>query len=219
MEVLTAHGAVGLIGDDTSLMIGGFLGVGTPESIITELIAQKKKGLTVIANDSAFPDKGIGRLISEQLVKKLIVSHIGTNPVTQKQMIEKSLEVELVPQGSLIEKIRAGGVGLGGILTPTGVGTVVEESKQIIESEGKKYILELPLKAKFALVKAKKADYMGNLFYSLTAKNFNPLIALAADIVIAEVEEIVPVGSMSPEEIHTPGILVDYVVVGGKKNG
>jgi acetate CoA/acetoacetate CoA-transferase alpha subunit len=219
MEVLTAHGAVGLIGDDTSLMIGGFLGVGTPESIITELIAQKKKGLTVIANDSAFPDKGIGRLISEQLVKKLIVSHIGTNPVTQKQMIEKSLEVELVPQGSLIEKIRAGGVGLGGILTPTGVGTVVEESKQIIESEGKKYILELPIKAKFALIKAKKADYMGNLFYSLTAKNFNPLIALAADIVIAEVEEIVPVGSMSPEEIHTPGILVDYVVVGGKKNG
>ncbi|MBP7237712.1 MAG: 3-oxoacid CoA-transferase subunit A, partial [Petrotogaceae bacterium] len=170
-------------------------------------------------NDSAFPDKGIGRLISEQLVKKLIVSHIGTNPVTQKQMIEKSLEVELVPQGSLIEKIRAGGVGLGGILTPTGVGTVVEESKQIIESEGKKYILELPIKAKFALIKAKKADYMGNLFYSLTAKNFNPLIALAADIVIAEVEEIVPVGSMSPEEIHTPGILVDYVVVGGKKNG
>lgn len=219
MEVLTAHGAVGLIGDDTSLMIGGFLGVGTPESIITELIAQKKKGLTVIGNDSAFPDKGIGRLISEQLVKKLIVSHIGTNPVTQKQMIEKSLEVELVPQGSLIEKIRAGGVGLGGILTPTGVGTVVEESKQIIESEGKKYILELPIKAKFALIKAKKADYMGNLFYSLTAKNFNPLIALAADIVIAEVEEIVPVGSMSPEEIHTPGILVDYVVVGGKKNG
>ena len=219
MEVLTAHGAVGLIGDDTSLMIGGFLGVGTPESIITELIAQKKKGLTVIGNDSAFPDKGIGRLISEQLVKKLIVSHIGTNPVTQKQMIEKSLEVELVPQGSLIEKIRAGGVGLGGILTPTGVGTVVEESKQIRESEGKKYILELPIKAKFALIKAKKADYMGNLFYSLTAKNFNPLIALAADIVIAEVEEIVPVGSMSPEEIHTPGILVDYVVVGGKKNG
>ncbi|HNV04977.1 MAG TPA: 3-oxoacid CoA-transferase subunit A [Petrotogaceae bacterium] len=219
MEVLTAHGAVGLIGDDTSLMIGGFLGVGTPESIITELIAQKKKGLTVIGNDSAFPDKGIGRLISEQLVKKLIVSHIGTNPVTQKQMIEKSLEVELVPQGSLIEKIRAGGVGLGGILTPTGVGTVVEESKQIIESEGQKYILELPIKAKFALIKAKKADYMGNLFYSLTAKNFNPLIALAADIVIAEVEEIVPVGSMSPEEIHTPGILVDYVVVGGKKNG
>jgi len=134
-------------------------------------------------------------------------------------MIEKSLEVELVPQGSLIEKIRAGGVGLGGILTPTGVGTVVEESKQIIESEGQKYILELPIKAKFALIKAKKADYMGNLFYSLTAKNFNPLIALAADIVIAEVEEIVPVGSMSPEEIHTPGILVDYVVVGGKKNG
>jgi len=219
MEVLTAHGAVGLIGDDTSLMIGGFLGVGTPESIITELIAQKKNGLTVIGNDSAFPDKGIGRLISEQLVKKLIVSHIGTNPVTQKQMIEKSLEVELVPQGSLIEKIRAGGVGLGGILTPTGVGTVVEESKQIIESEGQKYILELPIKAKFALIKAKKADYMGNLFYSLTAKNFNPLIALAADIVIAEVEEIVPVGSMSPEEIHTPGILVDYVVVGGKKNG
>lgn len=193
-------------------MIGGFLGVGTPEKIIDEIIKNKIKNLTVIANDTAFEDKGIGKLVKNKLCKKVIVSHIGTNPETQRQMIEGTLQVELVPQGTLAERIRAGGVGLGGILTPTGVGTIVEEGKQIIEIEGKKYLLELPLRADVALIKAKKADYLGNLVFNLTAENFNPLMALSADTVIVEVEEIVPTGSLSPNEIKIPGVVVDYIV-------
>lgn len=193
-------------------MIGGFLGVGTPEKIIDEIIKNKIKNLTVIANDTAFEDKGIGKLVKNKLCKKVIVSHIGTNPETQRQMIEGTLQVELVPQGTLAERIRAGGVGLGGILTPTGVGTIVEEGKQIIEIEGKKYLLELPLRADVALIKAKKADYIGNLVFNLTAENFNPLMALSADTVIVEVEEIVPTGSLSPNEIKIPGVVVDYIV-------
>lgn len=193
-------------------MIGGFLGVGTPEKIIDEIIKNKIKNLTVIANDTAFEDKGIGKLVKNKLCKKVIVSHIGTNPETQRQMIEGTLQVELVPQGTLAERIRAGGVGLGGILTPTGVGTIVEEGKQIIEIEGKKYLLELPLRADVALIKAKKADYIGNLVFNLTAENFNPLMALSANTVIVEVEEIVPTGSLSPNEIKIPGVVVDYIV-------
>lgn len=193
-------------------MIGGFLGVGTPEKIIDEIIKNKIKNLTVIANDTAFEDKGIGKLVKNKLCKKVIVSHIGTNPETQRQMIEGTLQVELVPQGTLAERIRAGGVGLGGILTPTGVGTIVEEGKQIIEIEGKKYLLELPLRADIALIKAKKADYIGNLVFNLTAENFNPLMALSANTVIVEVEEIVPTGSLSPNEIKIPGVVVDYIV-------
>jgi len=201
-----------LIKEGSTIMIGGFLGVGTPEKIIDEIIKNKIKNLTVIANDTAFEDKGIGKLVKNKLCKKVIVSHIGTNPETQRQMIEGTLQVELVPQGTLAERIRAGGVGLGGILTPTGVGTIVEEGKQIIEIEGKKYLLELPLRADIALIKAKKADYIGNLVFNLTAENFNPLMALSADTVIVEVEEIVPTGSLSPNEIKIPGVVVDYIV-------
>jgi acetate CoA/acetoacetate CoA-transferase alpha subunit len=201
-----------LIKEGSTIMIGGFLGVGTPEKIIDEIIKNKIKNLTVIANDTAFEDKGIGKLVKNKLCKKVIVSHIGTNPETQRQMIEGTLQVELVPQGTLAERIRAGGVGLGGILTPTGVGTIVEEGKQIIEIEGKKYLLELPLRADVALIKAKKADYIGNLVFNLTAENFNPLMALSANTVIVEVEEIVPTGSLSPNEIKIPGVVVDYIV-------
>jgi len=201
-----------LIKEGSTIMIGGFLGVGTPEKIIDEIIKNKIKNLTVIANDTAFEDKGIGKLVKNKLCKKVIVSHIGTNPETQRQMIEGTLQVELVPQGTLAERIRAGGVGLGGILTPTGVGTIVEEGKQIIEIEGKKYLLELPLRADVALIKAKKADYLGNLVFNLTAENFNPLMALSANTVIVEVEEIVPTGSLSPNEIKIPGVVVDYIV-------
>lgn len=196
-------------------MIGGFLGCGTPDEIIDELIVSRIGGLTVIANDTAFPDRGIGRLVVNRLVSRAIVSHIGTNPETQRQMIEGEIEVELVPQGTLAERVRARGVGLGGILTPTGVGTVVEEGKETIVVGEQKYLLELPIGAEFALIKAKKADYCGNLSYSLTARNFNPLMAMAAECVIAEVEEIVPVGSISPEEINTPGVIVDYILVRG----
>jgi acetate CoA/acetoacetate CoA-transferase alpha subunit len=196
-------------------MIGGFLGCGTPDEIIDELIVSRIGGLTVIANDTAFPDRGIGRLVVKRLVSRAIVSHIGTNPETQRQMIEGEIEVELVPQGTLAERVRARGVGLGGILTPTGVGTVVEEGKETIVVGEQKYLLELPIGAEFALIKAKRADYCGNLSYSLTARNFNPLMAMAAECVIAEVEEIVPVGSITPEEIHTPGVIVDYILVRG----
>ncbi|MBB6062012.1 acetate CoA/acetoacetate CoA-transferase alpha subunit [Thermosipho japonicus] len=212
MKIIDLSEISNLIKEGSTIMIGGFLGVGTPEKIIDEIIKNKIKNLTVIANDTAFEDKGIGKLVKNKLCKKVIVSHIGTNPETQRQMIEGTLQVELVPQGTLAERIRAGGVGLGGILTPTGVGTIVEEGKQIIEIEGKKYLLELPLRADIALIKAKKADYLGNLVFNLTAENFNPLMALSADTVIVEVEEIVPTGSLSPNEIKIPGVVVDYIV-------
>ena len=217
MKILDLQKAVEMIEDGSTVMIGGFLGFGSPEAIIDELVKEAKRSLTVICNDSAFPQSGMGKLIVAKLVKKLITSHMGTNPETQKQMIDGELEVELVPQGTLAERIRAGGVGLGGILTPTGVGTLVQNGKKIIEVDGKRYLLELPLHADFALLKAKKSDYLGNLSYSLTARNFNPLMAMAADVVIAEVEEIVPTGAIPPDEVHTPHLLVDYVVVEGRK--
>ena len=216
MQVLKPTEVIEMIPNGSTLMVGGFLGVGTPDCLMDEIIDQKKKDLTVVCNDSAFPDRGIGKLIVAKLVKKLIASHIGTNPETQQQMIKKELEVELVPQGTLAERIRAAGVGLGGILTPTGVGTSVENGKQVIELDGKKYLLELPIHSDFALIKAKRADYLGNLAYSLTARNFNPIMAMAADVVIAEVEEIVPVGAITPDEVHTPNVLVDYVIVDGR---
>ncbi|MBO8167349.1 MAG: branched-chain amino acid dehydrogenase [Thermotogae bacterium] len=214
MKVLSSKDAIEMISEGSILMIGGFLGCGTPEKLIDELIASGKKSFTVIANDTAFPDKGIGKLIVSKLVNKVIASHIGTNPETQRQMIEGELEVELVPQGTLAERVRAGGVGLGGILTPTGVGTVVEDGKQKVVIADKEYLLELPLRADYALLKAKRADYYGNLEFSLTARNFNPLMAMAAENVIVEVEEIVPVGSIPPDSVHIPGVLVNYVVVG-----
>nr|WP_279300421.1 MULTISPECIES: 3-oxoacid CoA-transferase subunit A [unclassified Mesotoga] len=207
--------AVSTVSEDSSVMVGGFLGCGSPDNLINEIITKKIRGLTVIANDTAFPDKGIGKLIVNKCACKVIVSHIGTNPETQRQMMEGELKVELIPQGTLAERIRVGGVGLGGILTPTGVGTVIQEGKRVVAVEGREYLLELPLRADYALVKAKKADYYGNLVFSLTARNFNPLIVLACDTVIAEVEEIVPVGALTPDEIHIPGVLVDYIVVGG----
>ncbi len=198
--------------DGAILMIGGFLGDGTPETLIDELVKSGKKGFTIIANDTAFPGKGIGKLITAGIVKKAIVSHIGTNPETQLQMINKIMEVELVPQGSLAEKVRAGGFGLGGILTPTGLGTVVEDGKQTCEIDGKQYLIEPAIKADFALIKAKKADHLGNLIYNLTAQNFNPLMAFAAECTIAQVEELVPIGGLSPNEIQTPHAVVDFLV-------
>jgi acetate CoA/acetoacetate CoA-transferase alpha subunit len=215
LRIVDISEAVSTVSEDSSVMVGGFLGCGSPDNLINEIITKKIRGLTVIANDTAFPDKGIGKLIVNKCACKVIVSHIGTNPETQRQMMEGELKVELIPQGTLAERIRVGGVGLGGILTPTGVGTVIQEGKRVVAVEGREYLLELPLRADYALVKAKKADYYGNLVFSLTARNFNPLIVLACDTVIAEVEEIVPVGALTPDEIHIPGVLVDYIVVGG----
>ena len=212
MQCISVETAVAMIPDGASLMIGGFMGVGTPERVIAEIVRQRKRDLTVIANDNATPGVGIGKLVSAGLVRKTIASHIGLNPETQQKMIQGSLEVELVPQGTLVERIRAGGFGLGGVLTPTGVGTVVEEGKRKIEVGGREYLLEIALRADFALIQAFLADYQGNLSYTLTARNFNPVMAMAADRVIVESAHIVPIGVISPDHIATPSPLVDYLV-------
>jgi acetate CoA/acetoacetate CoA-transferase alpha subunit len=188
------------------------MAVGTSERLIDELVRQGKRNLTVIANDTAMPGRGIGKLVSAGLIGRVIASHIGLNPETQQQMIAGKISVDLVPQGTLIERIRAGGFGLGGILTPTGVGTVVEEGKRRIEVDGKDYLLETALRADFALVHAFLADYLGNLSYALTARNFNPVVAMAADTVMVTAEHIVPVGVIAPDHVVTPAPVVDYLV-------
>jgi acetate CoA/acetoacetate CoA-transferase alpha subunit len=212
MQTISLDQSVGMIPNGASLMIGGFLGVGTPERIIDEIVRQNKRDLTVIANDTATLDRGIGKLVRAKLLRKAIVSHIGLNAETQRQMMAGDLEVELVPQGTLIERIRAGGYGLGGILTQTGIGTPVEAGKQRVEVAGKPYLLEVALRADFALVQAFVADYLGNLGYALTARNFNPVIAMAGGTVIASADNIVPVGVISPDHVVTPAPIVDYLV-------
>jgi acetate CoA/acetoacetate CoA-transferase alpha subunit len=212
MQTLPLDQAVALIPDGASLMIGGFMAVGTPERLVDEIVRQNKRGLTVIANDTAMPGRGIGKLVDAKLLRRAIVSHIGLNPETQRQMMTSELEVELVPQGTLIERIRAGGHGLGGILTQTGIGTPVESGKQRIEVDGKAYLLEVALRADFALVQAFLADYLGNLSYALTARNFNPMMAMAAGTVIASADNIVPVGVLAPDHVVTPAPVVDYLV-------
>ena len=211
--------AAEMIPDGAVLMIGGFLGVGSPHRLIAELVRQGRKNLTVIANDTARPDLGIGLLVVAKALKKVIASHIGTNPETQKQMIAGDLEVTLVPQGTLAEQVRAGGYGLGGVLTPTGIGTPVEEGKQTIVVDGKTFLVEKPLKADFALIAAKRADYRGNLEYEMTARNFNPLMAMAAETVIVEPVEIVPTGVIAPDHVVTPHVLVDYIIQRSRPNG
>ncbi|PUB10417.1 acetate CoA/acetoacetate CoA-transferase alpha subunit [Yoonia sediminilitoris] len=193
-------------------MIGGFMGVGTPRRIIDALVASGRRGLTLIANDTAMPGRGIGKLISAKAVRRLIVSHIGLNPETQKQMNDGTLEVELVPQGTLVECIRAGGMGLGAVVTPTGLGTGLEDGKRLLEIDGQMFLLEMPIRAEFAFIAARQSDYLGNLDYSLTAQNFNPIMAMAADTVIAEPEHIVPVGVIPPDSVRTPAVLVDHLI-------
>jgi acetate CoA/acetoacetate CoA-transferase alpha subunit len=210
---LKAEAAAAMIPEGASLMIGGFMGVGSPHRLIDALVERGMGGFTIIANDTAMPGKGIGKLISAGLVARVIASHIGLNPETQAKMISGEIEVELVPQGTLIERIRSGGMGLGGVLTPTGLGTEVEEGKQTIEVQGKRFLVETPLKADFALIGAWQADYVGNLSYTLTAHNFNPIIALAGKTVIAEPESIVPVGVIPPDAVKTPGVLVDHLLI------
>ena len=212
MRTISVQDAVALIPDGATVMVGGFMGVGTPERVIDELVRQGKRELTVIANDTALPGVGVGKLVSANALRKAIASHIGLNPETQKKMLAGEMEVELVPQGTLIERIRAGGCGLGGFLTPTGVGTVVEEGKRKLEVDGGEYLLELPLRADFALIHAMLSDYLGNLTYALTARNFNPVMAMAATTVIVCAEHIVPVGMIAPDHVMTPAPLVDYLV-------
>lgn len=212
MQTISVEEAVAKIDDGASLLIGGFMAVGTPERVIDEIVRQGRRNLTVIANDTAMPGIGIGKLIGAKLVEKVVASHIGLNPETQRQMMDGSLMVDLVPQGTLIEQIRAGGYGLGGVLTATGVGTEVEKGKQKVEVHGRPYLIEVAIRADFALVHAFLADYYGNLAYALTARNFNPIAAMAGATVIASAEHIVPVGVIAPDHVMTPAPVVDYLI-------
>jgi acetate CoA/acetoacetate CoA-transferase alpha subunit len=212
MKSVSVEEAVALIPNGASIMVGGFMGIGTPERLLEELVRQKKSGICLISNDACMPGKGVGKLFDGAQVSRLIGTHIGLNPKAQQQMLGKQIDVSLVPQGTFVERIRAGGCGLGGVLTPTGVGTLVEEGKQKLEIDGKEYLLETPLHADFALIAAFLCDYVGNLSYALTARNFNPVMAMAADTVIVEIEHIVPTGMIAPDHVMTPATLVDYVV-------
>lgn len=211
-KVVSLDTAMDKIQDGMVLMIGGFLGCGTPEIFIDELVKRNVQNLTIIANDTSFIDKGLGKLIANKQVKKVVTSHIGTNQETGKQMLAEDLEVDLVPQGTLIERIRCAGTGLGGVLTPTGIGTLVEEGKEKIIVDGNTFLLEKPLKADVALILGNKVDSKGNIVYSKSARNFNPLMAMAADTVIAYAENLVEVGDIDPDSVVTPSILVDYIV-------
>ncbi len=201
-----------LIPDGASLMIGGFMGVGSPHRILDALVAAGRRDLTIIANDTGMPNYGIGRLIRAGAVARAIVSHIGTNPETQKAMIDGVVKVELTPQGTLAERIRAAGYGLGGVLTKTGLGTLAAQGHRIIEIDGEPWLYAPPLGAEFALIHADRADYVGNCCYQMTATNFNPVMATAARCVICEPRGIVPVGVIPPDAVTTPGVLVDYLV-------
>ncbi|NOI58092.1 CoA transferase subunit A [Vibrio coralliilyticus] len=200
--------------DGMTIMIGGFMGTGAPEKLIDLLIENDIRDITLISTDTALPGVGTSRLIAEQRVSKLYASHIGLNPETGRQMNDGVLDVELVPQGTLAERIRCGGSGLGGVLTPTGLGTLVAESKQLIEVDGQQFLLEKPLKADLALIRGSKVDLRGNVFYSKTTQNFNPLMATAAECVIVEAEQLVEIGGIQPEAVHTPSLYVDHIFVG-----
>ena len=215
MKAVSIEEAVAMIPNGASVMVGGFMGVGTPERLLDELVRQKKSELSIVANDAAVPGRGVGKLFDASLVATLTASHIGLNPKAQEQMLAKKIAVSLVPQGTLVERIRAGGSGLGGVLTPTGVGTIVDEGKQQIVVDGKPYLLEVALRSQFALVHAFLADYLGNLSYALTARNFNPLMAMAADTVIVTADHIVPIGVIAPDHVGTPAPLVDYLIANG----
>lgn len=215
-KFISVNEATEHIKDGATLMVGGFLGVGTPHKIVNALVDKGVKDLTLICNDTAFVDKGVGLMVVSKQFKKIIASHIGTNKETGRQLTTGETKVELIPQGTLAERIRAGGSGLGGILTPTGIGTIVEEGKTIIEEDGMKYILEKPLRADVAILHGSVVDKAGNIFHKKTTRNFNPIMALAADVVIVEAEEVVEVGEIDPHLVMTPATLVDYIVEGAK---
>ncbi|MDR0926539.1 MAG: CoA transferase subunit A [Ignavibacteria bacterium] len=212
-KITTLEEAVSHIKSGMTIMIGGFLGNGNPKNIIDLIVQMPINNLTIICNDTAMPDIGIGKLIVNKQVTKVITSHIGTNPITGDMMNANELEIEFSPQGTLAERIRCGGGGLGGVLTKTGLGTIVADGKPLIHIDGTDYLLEKPLTADVALIGASVGDKSGNLIYKGTSQNFSPLMATAADLVIAEVDELVEVGDIAPEHVHTPAIFVDYIVI------
>ena len=209
---ISVEAAIEQIPNGASLMIGGFMGIGSPHRMIDALVAAGTSGLTIIANDTGKPNYGIGKLISSGQVKHVIASHIGLNPETQAKMFSQDITVDLVPQGNLAERIRAAGFGIGGVLVQTGIGTLVEEGKRVIDIDGEDWLLELPIFADFALIHAHQADYLGNLAYQLTATNFNTVMAMAAKVVLCETNEIVPVGMISPNDVITPGAIVTELI-------
>lgn len=209
---LRPEAAAEMIDEGAVLLVGGFMGVGSPHRLIEAIRARGTGGLTVICNDLCTPEKGVGKLVASGQVSRAIVSHIGLNPLAQKMMMAGEMDIELVPQGTLVERIRAAGYGLGGVLTATGLGTPVEEGKQTVEVDGQRFLLERPIRGDFALLACHHADYAGNLGYLLTAHNFNPIMAMAATTVIAEAEHIVPVGMIPPDAVKTPGVLVDHLL-------
>jgi len=215
-KIISLEQAASLIKDGDVVMIGGFMTNGTPKKIIDAVVKSGVKNLTIICNDAGYPDEGSGRLLRSKQAKKLIATHIGLNPEAGAMMSSGELEVELIPQGTFAERMRCAGAGLGGFLTPTGIGTEIEKGKQVINVEGKDYLLELPLRADVALLKGSVVDKMGNIFYKGTTKNFNMVMATAAKTVIVEAEELVEVGELDPEQINTPSIYVDYIVGGNK---
>ncbi len=216
----SADEAVAPIKDGSVIMVGGFMTCGTPEILIDALVKKGVKNLTIICDDGGWPDKGVGRLIANGQVRRLIASHVGLNPEVARRsntdVASEKLELTLVPQGTLAECIRADGAGLGGVLTPTGVGTIIAEGKKVINIDGKDFLLEKPLHADFALIRASKIDKFGNAVFYGTTKNFNPLIATAADYVIAGACEIVEPGAIDPDTVHLSGIFIN-AIVGGEK--
>ena len=214
-KIISLEEAVSQIDSGMTIMIGGFLGNGSPKRIIDLLVQKPITNLTLIANDSATPEIGLGKLIANKQVKKIITSYIGMNPASIEMMNSGAMEIEFVPQGSLAERVRCGGSGLGGVLTRTGVGTLVAKDKQHITVNDVEYLLELPLRADIALIGATCGDKSGNLQYKGTTQNFNPLMAMAADLVIAEVENLMEIGDIAPELVHTSAIFVDFIVVNG----
>ena len=215
-KVIPMQEAISLIKDGDTLMVGGFMANGTPENLVDALVASGRKNLTLICNDSGLPDKGVGKLVVNKQFSKIIASHVGLNKETGKQMASGETEVDLVPQGTLVERIRAAGYGLGGVLTATGLGTLVEEGKQKVEVDGKTYLLEKPLSADVALLYASKVDKAGNMVYKGSENNFNHVMASAAKITIVQAGELVETGAIDPNIVGTPGIFVNYVVEGGK---
>ncbi|WP_449620499.1 CoA transferase subunit A [Robertmurraya sp. Marseille-Q9965] len=211
-KVASLEKALSYITDECVLMYGGFGGVGNPPTLINGILEKGVKDLILIGNDAGFPEIGIGKIVSQERAKKIITTHIGSNPIAGKLMVEGKLEVEFCPQGILAERIRAGGAGLGGILSDIGIGSMIEKGKQKVLVDGKEFLIETPLQANVAIVHAKKADTYGNLIYDKSARNTNPVVATAGKITIAEVDEIVEVGELDPEAIITPGIYVDMIV-------
>ena len=214
-KLISMEEAVNLVRDGDTVMVGGFLGVGTPERLIDALIEKGVKDLTLICNDTAFVDRGVGKMVVAKMFKKIMTSHIGTNKETGRQMLEGETEVELIPQGTLVEQIRAGGYGLGGVLTKTGLGTEVEKGKLTINIDGQTYLLEKPIRANVALLFAEKADEKGNLTFHGATRNFNSYMGAAADISIVEAQEIVKVGEINPDDVVVPGIFVTHIIDGG----